>query len=67
MNVAYIFPPPWDPTFPPYAMTLFEASTKKHHHGFFGFDLNVDLFHAVSEEDKDWWEDQYDLSGGVCG
>ena len=59
MNVAYIFPPPWDPTYPPYAMALFAASTKRHLHNFFGFDLNVDLFHAVSEDDRIMWKDQY--------
>ncbi len=36
-------------------MALFEGSTKCHNHQFFGFDLNVDLYHAVSDEDKDLW------------
>ncbi len=59
MKVAYIFPPPWDPKYPPYAMALFKSSTKKEHHDFVGFDLNVELFNAVSEEDKDMWKDQF--------
>ncbi len=58
MKVAYIFPPPWDPKYPPYAMALFAASTKGSNHDFFGFDLNVDFFNAVSEGDKDLWNDQ---------
>jgi radical SAM superfamily enzyme YgiQ (UPF0313 family) len=58
MKVAYIFPPPWDPKYPSYAMALFAASTKRSNHDFFGFDLNVDFFNAVSEEDKELWKDQ---------
>ncbi|MGO9532064.1 MAG: B12-binding domain-containing radical SAM protein [Syntrophobacteraceae bacterium] len=59
MKVAYIFPPPWDPKYPPYAMALFKCSTKQEHHDFVGFDLNVELFHAVTEQDKDWWNAQF--------
>ncbi len=58
MKVTYIFPPPWDPKYPSYAMALFAASTKLSNHDFFGFDLNVDFFNAVVEEDKELWNDQ---------
>jgi anaerobic magnesium-protoporphyrin IX monomethyl ester cyclase len=58
MKVAYIFPPPWNPKCPSYAMGLFAASTKICKHDFFGFDLNVDLFNTVSEADKELWNGQ---------
>lgn len=59
MKVAYIFPPPWDPKFPPYSMALFNASTKRQQHEFFGYDLNVDLYNKARNEDKLLWEGQY--------
>jgi anaerobic magnesium-protoporphyrin IX monomethyl ester cyclase len=59
MRVAYIFPPPWDPTFPSYAMALFKASTEKAKHQFLGFDLNVDMHNAAEREDKPLWDGQY--------
>ena len=55
MKVAYIFPPPWNPKCPSYAMGLFAASTKICNHDFVGFDLNVDWFNAASEADKELW------------
>jgi anaerobic magnesium-protoporphyrin IX monomethyl ester cyclase len=59
MRIAYIFPPPWDPTYPSYAMALFRTSTEQEHHDFSGFDLNVDLFNAVSKQDKEMWKQQF--------
>jgi len=59
MKVAYIFPPPWSPSYPSYAMALFKASTKKLDHEFFGYDLNVDLFNEVCKEDKILWDGQF--------
>lgn len=59
MKVAYIFPPPWDPRFPPYSMALFNASTKLHQHEFCGYDLNLDLYNIAHKEDKTLWEGQH--------
>jgi radical SAM superfamily enzyme YgiQ (UPF0313 family) len=61
MKVAYIFSPPWDPKFPPYSMALFNASTKRQQHEFFGYDLNVDLYNIAQKEDKVLWEDQHSV------
>jgi len=55
MKVAYIFPPPWDPKHPPYTLALFAGITRANDHEFFGFDLNVDLYNAASQEDKLLW------------
>jgi radical SAM superfamily enzyme YgiQ (UPF0313 family) len=59
MKIAFIFPPPWDPTYPSYSMALFKASTKKYGHDFLGFDLNVDLFNAAQDGDKKLWDAQH--------
>jgi len=59
MRIAYIFPPPWDPRYPSYAMALFKASTKRLGHEFFGYDLNVELFNEVCKEDKKLWGGQF--------
>jgi radical SAM superfamily enzyme YgiQ (UPF0313 family) len=58
MKVSYIFPPPWDPKYPPYVMALFAGITKRANHDFFGYDLNVHFFNAVTEEDKELWDEQ---------
>jgi len=59
MKVAFIFPPPWDPKCPSYAMALFRASTINAHHEFIGIDLNVDLYRAVSAEDQCLWDGRH--------
>ena len=59
MKVAYIFPPPWDPKFPPYSMALFNASTKRQQHEFCGYDLNLDLYNIAHKKDKPLWEGQH--------
>jgi hypothetical protein len=59
MKVGFLFMPPWDPTYPSYAMALFKASTIERGHDFIGFDLNVDLYNAVRDEDKKLWEAQH--------
>ncbi len=56
MKVAFLFSPPWDPEFPSYAMALFKGSTKNEGHEFVGFDLNVDLYNAVSPDDRKLWD-----------
>lgn len=59
VKVAYIFPPPWDPKYPSYAMALFKSSTRQAGQEFVGFDLNVDLYNYVSNQDKQLWKDQF--------
>ena len=58
MKVAFIFPPPWDPYFPPYTMALFKASTRKTGHDFIDFDMNVDLFKTLGKNNDKLWEPQ---------
>ena len=55
MRVAFVFLPPWDPTFPSYAMGLFKASTAKAGHEFVDCDLNIDMYRAASPEEKGLW------------
>jgi radical SAM superfamily enzyme YgiQ (UPF0313 family) len=59
MKVAFIFPPPWDPHYPPYSLALFKASTKKAGFEFVGFDLNNELYHQAVEGDGKYWSAQH--------
>lgn len=58
MRAAFIFPPAWAPWAPSYAMALLRAQALKAGHEFIGFDLNIDLYHAVSSSEKNLWLDE---------
>lgn len=55
MKLAFIYPPAWAPWAHSYAMALLSAGAKKSGHTFIGFDLNIDFYNSVSEEDKELW------------
>ena len=62
MKVAFIFPPPWAPWAPSYAMGLLVAAGKKRGHDVIGFDLNIEMYNAVKENDKKLWNDDHVLT-----
>lgn len=58
MRAAFVFPPAWAPWAPSYGMALLRAQALHRGHEFIGFDLNIDMYHAVSSAQKGLWLDE---------
>lgn len=59
MKVAFVFPPPWAPVAPSYAMALFASGCRRAGHVFRGYDLNIDMYHAMGPIAANLWRDDH--------
>jgi len=61
-DILLILCPPWDIKMPPLGIAYLASDLKKQGFRPLIFDMNITLFHAVSRENKKWWEsEKYDF------
>jgi radical SAM superfamily enzyme YgiQ (UPF0313 family) len=59
MKVMLVSCPTWATWAPSYALGLLTAALKQSGHNAMTVDLNVEIYHSVSDEDRKLWLDQY--------